>query len=172
MTSMTANKTKVPWISVPFKKIQVIQAGMSFTIYSGGVKGVDAAVEHYCQRSGHQCVVYLPPCHPRAKFIAPLTPTDLKNARTHVLAAAFRLQRPLSSPLAEQYLCCHWHIVKEATLVLAFGLLDAMERHVHGEPGWCVDMAKALNKPVYVFDLNAELWYWWNKEDQQFQSQD
>ena len=131
---------------------------MSFTIYLGGLQGVAAAVEHYCARRGHQCVLYLPPCHPRAKFITPLTPTDLKNARTHVLAAVFRLQCSFSSPLSEQYLCCHWHIVKD--------------KHVHGEPGWCVDMAKALNKPVYVFELNAELWYWWNKEDQQFQSQD
>ena len=139
---------------------------MSLTIYSGGAKGVDIAMEHYCARSGHKCVVFLPPCHPRANSITPLTHADLNKA----LTTAFRLQRPLSSPLTEQYLCHNWYIVKDATLVLAFGFLDSMERHVQGGTGWSVDMAKAMNKPVYVFDLNADLWYWWNADDNRFQS--
>ena len=89
-----------------------------------------------------------------------------------MLGTAYRLQRPMSSPLAEQYLCSQWLMIQEATLVLVFGYLDETARHVHGNGGWCVDMAKALHKPLYVFDLRAELWCWWNEDDQQFQDQD
>ena len=150
-----------------------VQAGMSsLTIYSGGAKGVDSAVEYFSAQRGHTCVVYLPPCHPRAKTITPLTPTQLKDATPIVFATAFRLQRTLSNPMTEQYLCRNWHIVKDATLLLAFGFLDSMERHVQGGTGWTVDMAKAKNIPVYVFDLNADLWYLWIAEENRFQSQD
>ena len=147
-------------------------AGMSLTIYTSGNPGVEAAVEHYCRRTGLQCVVYIPPCHPRANTVTPLSYSALKQVRTQVLGTAYRLQRPMSSPLAEQYLCSQWLMIQEASLVLVFGYLDDMARHVHGNGGWCVEMAKTLHKPLYVFDLRAELWCWWNEDDQQFQDQD
>ena len=46
---------------------------MSLTIYTGGAKGVDTHVERLCHLYGHSCVVLIPPCHPRAKSLAPLT---------------------------------------------------------------------------------------------------
>ena len=145
-------------------------AGMS--IYTSGNSGVEAVVEHYCRRTGHPCVMYIPPCHPRANTVTPLSYSALKQVGTQVLGTAYRLQRPLSSPLAEQYLCSQWLMIQEASLVLVFGYLDDMTRHVHGNEGWCVEMAKTLHKPLYVFDLRAELWCWWNEDDQQFQDQD
>ena len=54
-----------------FEAVQ--SAGMSLTIYTSGNQGVDAAVEHYCHRTGHQCIVYVPTCHPRAKTVTPLS---------------------------------------------------------------------------------------------------
>ena len=66
---------------------------MPLTIYMGGAKGVDTHVERLCQLYGHACVVLIPPCHPRAKSLAPLTPSKLDAATPTVTQAAFRLGR-------------------------------------------------------------------------------
>ena len=55
---------------------------MPLTIYTGGAKSVDTHVEHVCHKYGHSCVVFIPPCHPRAKSLAPLTLPDLDAAMT------------------------------------------------------------------------------------------
>ena len=38
-----------------------------------------------------------------------------------------------------------------------------------GGTGWSVAMAQISLKPLYVFDLNMEQWYWWNPTLQQYQ---
>ena len=64
---------------------------MPLTIYTGGAKGVDTHVERLCHLSGHQCVVVIPPSHPRAKSLTPLAQSDLDEATATVTQAAFRL---------------------------------------------------------------------------------
>ena len=66
---------------------------MPLTIYTGGDKGVDTHVEHVCHKYGHSCVVFIPPCHPRAKSLASLTQPDLHAAMPFVTWAAFQLGR-------------------------------------------------------------------------------
>jgi len=144
----------------------------SLTIYSGGAKGVDMTVERLCHQKGHHCVVYIPPCDVRARAtrsfpplgdpIQPLTYKELHEAGPYALQASVRLGQRVTSPVTQQYVCRNWHIIKDATLVLAFGFMDSMNKHVQGETGWTVDMAKAWNIPIYVFDLASEEWFWWN----------
>ena len=138
-------------------------------IYTGGNQGVDAVVDHYCRRTGQECVPYVPPCHPCAKTLTPVSYSTLKQVKTQVMGSAYRLQRPVTSPLADQYLGCIWLMVQESNLVLVFGYLDPMARHVNGHGGWAVDMAKTMHKPLYVFDLRHECWCWWNAKQDQFQ---
>ena len=38
-----------------------------------------------------------------------------------------------------------------------------------GGTGWSVAMAQLLLKPLYVFDLDMEQWYWWNPTLQHYQ---
>ena len=66
---------------------------MLLIIYTGGAKGVDTHVEHSCHKYGHPCVVFIPPCHPRAKSLAPLTQFDLDAAMPIVPRATFHLGR-------------------------------------------------------------------------------
>jgi len=145
---------------------------MPLTIYSGGAKGVDIVVERLCHQHGHDCVVYIPPCDVRARVtrsfpplgtpIQPLSYHELHEAAPYALQASVRLGKTVTSPITQQYLCRNWHIIKEATLVLAFGNLDIANIHVQGGTGWTVDMAKAKHLPIYVFDLAMEEWFWWN----------
>ena len=138
-------------------------------IYTGGNKGLDVVVEHYCRRTGQECVPYVPPCHPCAGSLMPVSYSLIKQVKAQVMGSAYRLQRPVTSPLAEQYLGCLWAMIQDSHLVLVFGYLDTAARQVNGHGGWAVDMAKTMHKPLYVFDLRHECWCWWNEAQQQFQ---
>ena len=145
---------------------------MSLTIYSGGAKGVDTHVERFCHQYGHHCIIYIPPCDVRARAtrsfpplgtpIPPLTHTELQEVAPYALQASVHLGRQVTNPMTMQYVCRNFHIIKEATLLLAFGFMDSMKKHVQGGTGWTVDMAKARNIPVYLFDLNYDEWFFWN----------
>ena len=73
---------------------------MPLTIYTGGAKGVDTHVERLCHLYGHVCVVLIPPCHPRAMSLAPLTQSDLDAAEPTVTQVAFRLGRQIHHPIS------------------------------------------------------------------------
>jgi len=140
-------------------------------IYSGGAKGVDTAAERLCHQYGHECVVYIPPCDVRARQkrslsppwgnpIQPLTYKELHEAGPYALQASVHLGKRVTDPITQQYICRNWHIIKDASLVLAFGHLDTQKEHVQGGTGWTVDMAKARPIPIYVFDLERDEWFW------------
>ena len=118
---------------------------MPLTIYTGGAKRVD----------GHSCVVLIPPCHPRAKSLAPLTQPDL-DAATPTVKVAFRLGRQVSHPITIRYVQRNYYVIMPASLVLALGYFDELRKHVLGGTGWSVAMAQLLGKPLYVFDLDTE----------------
>ena len=142
---------------------------MPLTIYTGGAKGVDTHVERLSHLYGHSWVVVIPPCHLRAKSLTPLTQPDLDAATPIVTQAAFRLGRHVSHPITLQYIQRNYHVVKPASLVLAVGYFDELRKHVMGGTGWSVVMAQLLGKPLYVFDLDREQWYWWNPTLQHYQ---
>ena len=129
---------------------------MPLTIYTGGAKGVDRHVEHLCHKYGHSCVVFIPPCHPRAKSLAPLTQPDLDAAMPIVTRAAFHLGRPVSYPITLPCLQRNYHVIKPASLVLALGYFDELRKHILGGTGWSVAMAQILLKPLCVFYLDME----------------
>ena len=126
---------------------------MPLTIYTGGAKGVDTHVEHVCHEYGHSCVVFIPPCHPRAKSLAPLTQPDLDATMLFVTRAAFQLGRHVSHPITLQYLRRNYYVIKPASLVLALGYFDKLRKQVLGGTVWSVAMTQLLLKPLYVFDF-------------------
>ena len=102
---------------------------MPLTIYTGGAKGVDTHVERLCHLYGHLCVVFIPPCHPQAKSLAPLTqPTPT------VTQVAFPLGRHVSHPIT-QYLQRNYYVIKPASLVLALEYFDELRKHLLGGTG-------------------------------------
>ena len=124
---------------------------MLLTIYTGGAKGVDTHVEHVCHKYGHSCVVLIPPCHPRANSLAPLTQPDLDAAMPIVTRNAFHLARHVSYLITLPYLQRNYHVIKPA-----LGYFDQLRKHILGGTGWSVAMAQILLKPLYVFDLDME----------------
>ena len=94
---------------------------MPLTIYTSGANGVDTHVEHLCHKYHHHCVVLIPPCHPRAWSLTPLSQPALDAATPIITRVAFQLGRHVSNPITLQYLQRNYHVVKNASLVLALG---------------------------------------------------
>ena len=101
--------------------------------------------------------------------LTPLSQPALDAAMPIITRVAFQLGRHVSNPITLQYLQRNYHVVKNASLVLALGYFDEAVKHVSGGTGWSVAIAQVLNKPLYVFDLNMEHWYWWYPTLQQYQ---
>ena len=64
---------------------------------------------------------------------------------------AFRLGRSVSNPITLQYLQHNYHMVKDASFVLALGYFDDARKHVLGGTGGSVAMAQILGKPLCLW---------------------
>ena len=94
---------------------------------------MDTHVEHLCHKYQHQCVVVIPPCHPRANVLSPLSQPQLDAAMKIMKSAAFRLGRHVTNPIT-----LHYHVIKDTFFVLALGYFDDLRKHVLGGTGWTV----------------------------------
>ena len=103
--------------------------------------------------------------------LSPLTQPGLDAATPTVTPVAFRLGRHVSHPITLLYLQRNYYVIKPASLVLELGYFDELRKHVLGGTGWRVAMAQIFGKPLYVFDLDMEQWYWWNPTLQHYQPQ-
>ena len=110
-----------------------------------------------------------PTLSPSSQVPRALDPARVGRCHAYVIRAAFQLGRHVSHPITLQYLQRNYHVIKPASLVLALGYFDELREHVLGGTGWSVAMAQLLLKPLYVFDLDMEQWYWWNPTLQQYQ---
>ena len=79
--------------------------------------------------------MFIPPRHPRARSITPLSQTALDAAMPIVTRVAFQLGRHVSNPITLQYLQRNYNVIKDASLVLALGNFDDIRKHVLGGTG-------------------------------------
>ena len=141
---------------------------MAFTIISGGAIGVDLEAEKLARHHGLPVQVLIPPCHPRKASIQPLTPQQLAEAIPITTQVAFRLGKQLSNPISLQYIHRNYHVVKQANMVLAFTCFDPSRIVCMGGTGWAVEMCKLLNKVLYVYDVEQNMWLWYNPKEEKF----
>ena len=83
----------------------------SFTIISGGVNGVDLEAERFARDFGLPVKILIPPCHPRSKYLSPLTNRQLGEAIPITNQVPARLNKTFDR---------NYHVVKQAEMVLAF----------------------------------------------------
>ena len=145
-----------------------LHAIMAFTIISGGAIGVGLEAEKLARHHGLPVHVLIPPCHPRKASIQPLTPQQLAEAIPITTQVAFRLGKQLSNPISLQYIHRNYHVVKQANMVLAFTCFDPSRIVCMGETGWTVEMCKLLNKVLYVYDVEQNMWLWYNPKEEKF----
>ena len=145
---------------------------MAFTIISGSANGVDLEAEKLARHYGLPVQVLIPPCHPRRASIQPLTRQQLAEAIPVTTQVACRLGKQLASPISTQYIHRNYHIVKQADMVLAFTCFSPNKKQCLGGTGWGVEMAKVLQKVLYVFDVERNQWFWYNSRQDLFHACD
>ena len=59
-------------------------------------------------------------------------------------------------------------MVKQADMVLAFTCSEPERNVCRGGTGWAVEMCKVLNKVLYVYDVERNVWLWYNPKNQMF----
>ena len=141
---------------------------MAFTVISGGANGVDLEAEKLARYYGLPVHVFIPPCHPRKASILPLTHQQLAEAIPLTTQVANRLNKQLTNPISLQYIHRNYHVVKQADMVLAFTCLQPQRKVCMGGTGWAVEMSKVLNKVLYVYDVERNMWLWYNSHQDLF----
>lgn len=140
-----------------------------FKIITGGALGVELEAEKLARDHGLTVQVIIPPCHPRSKTVPPLTITQLAEAIPIRLQVAARLNKQQTqNPVSLQ--CIHWnyHVVEQADMVLAFTNFRPESNMCFGATGWAVEMAKLLNKILYVYDVEKQIWPWYRQDEDLF----
>ena len=161
MTSMIFYKTHVEFYSSTHNT-------MAFTVISVGANGVDLEAEKLARHYGLQVNVLIPPCHPRKASVQPLTHQQLAKVIPLTTQVANRINKQLTNPISLQYIHRNYHVVKQADMVLVFTCFQ-LERNVcMGGTGWAVEMSKVLNKVVYVYDVERNIWFWYNPHQDLF----
>ena len=145
--------------------------GDGFTIYSGGALGTDSVAEFAARELGMNVEIKIPPEHPRARSVSPLTPQELDEANPYVERAAQRLRRfsyqHPSNTIKGNLLKRNFHIVREAEAVYAFGRFQSTTdpQMLRGGTGWTVQLAIELCKEtgrapmIYVYDMYHQAWF-------------
>ena len=139
-----------------------------FTIISGGVNGVDLEAERLARDYNLAVKILISPCHPRSKHLAPLTPQRMGEAIPVTNQVAKRLNKTLGSPISLQYIHRNYHVVKHVEMVMAFTCFQPDSTECFGGTGWTVKMAKVLKKILYVYDVQRNIWFWYNHEQDLF----
>jgi len=139
-----------------------------FTIISGGADGVYLEAERFARDFGLPVQIFIQPCHPRSKYLSPLTHSQLGEAIPITNQVSNRLNKPLSNPVNLQYIHRNYHVVKQAEMVLAFTSFQPESNLCFGGTGWAVEMAKLLNKILYVYDVEHNTWFWYNHQQDLF----
>ena len=161
MTSMVFYKTHVEFYSSTHNT-------MAFTVISGGANGVDLEAEKLARHYGFQVNVLIPPCHPRKASVQLLTHQQLAEAIPLTTQVANRLNKQLTNPISLQYIHRNYHVVRQADMVLAFTCFQPERNVCMGGTGWAVEMSKVLNKVVYVYDVERNIWFWYNPHQDLF----
>ena len=148
-----------------------------FTIITGGANGADWKAEVLARSYNLTVKVLVPPCHPRSRILPPLTYAQLTKANPWISRAQETLKKRVGDTITRQYIQRNYCIVEEADLVLAFTKFETnknvfgiqVNTVCMGGTGWAVEFAKLLGKPLYVYDIDLELWYWYDNEEKMFE---
>jgi len=142
--------------------------------YSGGANGADMTWDKIGREFG-----VTKHAHWRPHDLKDLSPEDQVLSMKAVISAAEVLKRP-SSFKDTELVQRNWLQVVNAEAIYAIsriiepggfdkGFINKSGKQVvSGGTGWAVEMAIQIGKPVAVFDMNTNKWYWWVSAESKF----
>ena len=133
-------------------------------LYSGGLKGAEAAFGTAAERHGIEEVTFTFDGHQieRTRGVRTLTHAELRQGDVSLAYVSKLMHRHYpDTDYIKQVLQTIWHQVNNAQEIYVVGkILD--DGTVMGGTGWGAEFAKLCNKPLYVFDQERGAWSQWN----------
>jgi len=133
------------------------------TLYSGGLKGAEAAFGAAAERHGVDEVTFTFEGHPieRTRGLRVLTHEELLKGDVSLEYVSKLLHRHFpETDYFKKVLQTIWYQVNNAQEIYVVGkVLD--DDTVMGGTGWGAEFAKLCNKPLFVFDQDKNAWQRW-----------
>lgn len=138
-----------------------------YSLYSGGLKGAEKAFGEYAEKygineinfsfDGHKCA--------REKNVIMLSDVELKKGDISMEIVSERMGRRYARvDKIRKVFQIIFHMVNKGYQVLAIGWIQS-DKTVKGGTGWGVELAKFFNRPVSVFDQDANKWFTWKDSE-------
>ena len=132
-------------------------------LYSGGLKGAEAAFGVAAERYGIEEVTFTFDGHniERTRGLRTLTHAELRQGDVSLAYVSKLMHRHYpDTEYIKQVLQTIWHQVNHAQEIYVVGkILD--DGTVMGGTGWGAEFAKLCNKPLCVFDQERDAWSHW-----------
>jgi hypothetical protein len=135
---------------------------MKKTLHTGGALGSDECFAKLCTEAGFDVVIHSFEGHKVAGEgnIIIHTPLELLEADEYLQKVAEFIKRPF--PLKNNYtnnlLRRNYLIIKNVNSVYAIGNIES-EYVVEGGTGWACELARQLDKELFVYNLYDKVWY-------------
>src|SRR5713101_1677881 len=132
-------------------------------LYSGGLKGAEAAFGATAERYGIEEVTFTFDGHQveRTRGMRTLTHAELRQGDVSLVYVSKLMHRHYpDTDYIKQVLQTIWHQVNNAQEIYVVGkILD--DGTVMGGTGWGAEFAKLCNKPLFAFDQDRDGWSHW-----------
>jgi hypothetical protein len=132
-------------------------------LYSGGLKGAEAAFGAAAERYGVEEVNFTFEGHrvERTRGVRTLTHAELRQGDVSLVYVSKLMQRRYpDTDYFRRVLQTIWHQVNNAQEIYVIGTIRD-DGTVMGGTGWGAEFAKLCNKPVFVFDQEQGRWSRW-----------
>jgi hypothetical protein len=136
------------------------------TLYSGAANGAEAAFGDAAERHGVEEVNFTFEGHKdsRTRGIRVLTHAELQQGDVSLSYVGRLMNRSFTdTPLFRKILQSIWHQINNGQEVYVVGHI-LQDGTVKGGTGWGAEFAKLCNKPLFVFDQEADKWFRWTGE--------
>ena len=134
-------------------------------LYSGGLKGAEAAFGAAAERCGIEEVTFTFDGHriERTRGVRTLSHAELRQGEVSLAYVSKLLHRHYpDTDYIKRVLQTIWHQVNNAQAIYVVGkILD--DDTVMGGTGWGAEFAKLCNKPLFVFDQDRDAWSHWTE---------
>ncbi len=134
-----------------------------YVLYSGGLKGTEAAFGECAEKWGIKEVNFTFVGHEmeRVKNVKFLTEEDLRRGDVSMEIVCQRMGRTYTNAnKIRRVMQSIFHMVNSGYQVFAVGIIKD-DGTVKGGTGWGVELAKFFNRPVCVFDQDRKQWFAW-----------
>ena len=141
-------------------------------LFSGAANGAEACFGAAAERHGIEEVNFTFEGHndSRTRGIRVLTHLELKEGDVSLSYVSKLMNRTYSdTPVFRKILQSIWHQINNGQEVYVVGHI-LKDGTVKGGTGWGAEFAKLCNKPLFVFDQEAERWHRWTGDAWQVES--